>query len=173
MRVKYLKYLPLQSFMEFGLSSNEMLFCAVLMSFHNDDKTLRAGFNNIAEALPISVRSIPRVVESLRKKGLVNVASGSKERNANTYYPTEKLKACYSQNGINNIAKMAAHTPSKEGYIIEKSSEMLSEHLEGFHKVAKNHGFLKEFQQDLQQYPEQYAIDRLQQRIDIKENKTQ
>jgi DNA-binding MarR family transcriptional regulator len=159
--------------MELGLNSNEMLFCAVLMSFHNDDKTLRAGFDNIQEALPISKNTLRRTLESLRKKGLINVASGSKERNANTYYPTEKLKACYAQNGPINMPKMGTHTPSKEGYIIEKSSEMLSEHLEGFHKVAKNHGFLKEFQQDLQQYPEQYAIDRLQQRIDIKEKKTQ
>lgn len=173
MRVKYLKYLPLESFMELGLSSNEMLFCAVLMSFHKDDKTLRAGFDNIQEALPISKNTLRRIVESLRKKGLINIASGSKERNANTYYPTEKLKKCYAQNGPINMPKMGTHTPSKEGYNIEKSSKTPSGSLERFHTVARNHGFLKQFQQDLKEYPEQYAIDRLQQRIDIKLNKTQ
>ena len=116
MRINYYKYFPLGKFMDLGLDANEMLFCAAVMSFSKDDKTLRAGYDNIAGAVPYSSRTLRRVVESCRKKGLVNVASGVKERNANTYYPTDKLKSLYGQNGHINKAKKANHTPSKEGY---------------------------------------------------------
>ena len=40
MKVKYLKYIPLQAMIEAGLNPNEMLFCSILMSFTKDNMRL-------------------------------------------------------------------------------------------------------------------------------------
>ena len=140
MRINYYKYFPLGKFMDLDLDANEMLFCAAVMSFSKDDKTLRAGYDNIAAAVPCSARTLRRVVESCRKKGLVNVASGAKERNANTYYPTDKLKSLYGQNGHINKAKMATHTPSKEGYNTEDDAIKLRHLQRKYAEYVKNFG---------------------------------
>lgn len=158
MKVKYLKYIPLQEMVEAGMDEKEIILANVVMAFSKDDKELRAGFDNIAEAVPSSNRTVRRTLESLQKKGFVNIASGYKQRNANTYYPTKKLKSLYGQNGHINKAKLATHTP--KGYVKKP---------EGF-SLAKNYGLLKEYQSDLENFNESYALERLNTRINIKKN---
>ena len=85
MKVKYLKYVPLQAMVEAGMDEKEIILANVVMAFSRDDKELRAGFDNIAEAVPSSNRTVRRTLESLQKKGFVNIASGYKQRNANTH----------------------------------------------------------------------------------------
>ena len=157
MKVKYLKFIPLEKFVELKLSSNEIVFVSILVSFSKDDKTLRAGYNNISEAMPCGPKTVYRIAESLRKKGLINIASGSKERNANTYYPTDKLKGLYRQNVPISIDKKSAHTP--EGYV-DKPGEV--------HRVPPE--FNKDYQSDISNFSESYALKRLKQRIANKKN---
>ena len=137
MKVKYLKYVPLQAMVEAGLNPNEILFCSILMSFSKDDKELRVGRDNISEAMGVSPSTVKRMLPNLRKKGFVNIASGYKERNANTYYPTKKLKDLYGQNDPINKVNMTHHTP--KGYV--KKDPVAS--------LAKQHDLLKEYQSDL------------------------
>ena len=120
MKVKYLKYVPLEAMIELGLNMNEVVFCSILMAFSKDDKDFRAGSKNISESMGVSGSTIKRIVTSLQKKKLINVASGFKQRNANTYYPTSKLKALYSQNGLIDKTKMVPHTTTKVVYNNEK-----------------------------------------------------
>ena len=120
MKVKYLKYVPLQAMIELELNMNEVVFCSILMAFTKDDKDFKAGSKNISECMGVSGSTIKRVVTSLQKKKLINVASGFKQRNANTYYPTPKLKALYSQNGPIDKTKMVPNTTTKVVYSNEK-----------------------------------------------------
>lgn len=115
MKVKYLKYIPLQEMIEAGLNPNEILFCSILMSFCKDNKELRIGRDNISEAMGVSPSTIKRMTPSLEKKGYIKTISGYKERNANTYHPTKKLKDLYGQNDLINKVKMTHHTP--KGYV--------------------------------------------------------
>ena len=115
MKVKYLKYIPLQAMIEAGLNPNEMLFCSILMSFSKDNKELRVGRDNISEAMGVSPSTIKRMTPSLEKKGYIKTISGYKERNANTYHFTKKLKDLYGQNDPINRVKMTHHTP--KGYV--------------------------------------------------------
>ena len=115
MKVKYLKFIPLQAFVELGLKPTEILFVSILVSFSKDDKTLRAGLDNISEAMGVSRNTVKRLIPRLKDKGLISVHSGYKERNANTYYPTDKLKGLYRQNVPISIDKKSAHTP--KGYV--------------------------------------------------------
>jgi DNA-binding MarR family transcriptional regulator len=115
MKVKYLKYIPLQEMIEAGLNPNEILFCSILMSFSKDNKELRVGRDNISEAMGVSPSTIKRMTPSLEKKGYIKTISGYKERNANTYHPTKKLKDLYGQNDPINRVKMTHHTP--KGYV--------------------------------------------------------
>lgn len=126
MKVKYLKYVPLQAMIELELNMNEVVFCSILMAFSRDDKDFRAGAENISESMGISGSTIKRIVTSLQKKKLINVASGFKQRNANTYYPTSKLKALYSQNGLIDKTKMVPHTTTKVVYSNEKKEGTFS-----------------------------------------------
>ena len=121
MKVKYLKYIPLQKMVEAGMDEKEIILANVVIAFSKDDKKLRAGFDNIAEAVPSSNRTVRRTLESLQEKGFIYIASGYRQRNANTYYPTKKLKGLYGRSGHINKAKLATHTPkgynSKEDYL--------------------------------------------------------
>ena len=95
MKVPYIKYIPLQKFVELGLTPSEMLFVSILVSFSKDDKTLRVGAENLSEAMGVGRNTIKRIVSSLKDKGLISVVSGKAQRNANVYYPSTKLMAQY------------------------------------------------------------------------------
>tara|TARA_R100000541_G_scaffold42394_1_gene49705 strand:+ start:4598 stop:5056 length:459 start_codon:yes stop_codon:yes gene_type:complete len=114
MKVKYLKFVPLQNLVEEGLTMNEVVFVSILVSFTKDDKTLRAGQDNLAEAMGITGKTISRIASSLKRKGLISVISGKAQRNANTYYPSIRLMSLYGQNVPIDRDKKSNHTP--KGY---------------------------------------------------------
>ena len=155
MKVPYIKYIPLQKFVELGLNPTEIIFVSILVSFNKDDKTLRVGAENLSEAMGVSRNTIKRVVSSLKDKGLISVVSGKAQRNANVYYPSTKLMAQY---GPINRTKMVHHTP--KGY--SKEDPIVS--------LAKQYGLLKEYLSDLENFNETYAEERLKTRINIKKN---
>ena len=155
MKVPYLKYIPLQKFVELGLTPTEMLFVAILVSFTKDDKTLRVGQDNLSEAMGVSPATVKRLIPKLKDKGLISVVSGKAQRNANVYYPSTKLMAQY---GPIDRPKMVHHTP--KGY--SKEDPIVS--------LAKQYGLLKEYQSDLENFNQTYAEDRLKTRINIKKN---
>jgi len=129
MKVKYLKYIPLQKLVELGLNPTQVLLTTIIISFNKDDKSLRAGLDNISEALGLSGKTVARAIPKLVELKLISVKSGYKQRNANEYLPTAKLKDLYGQNDHINKAsygqndhidmdKMTIHTP--KGYVIPK-----------------------------------------------------
>tara|TARA_R110002167_G_scaffold15339_2_gene61271 strand:- start:751 stop:1230 length:480 start_codon:yes stop_codon:yes gene_type:complete len=152
MQVKYLKYIPLQLMVGHNFSMNEVVFASILMSFNKDDKKLRAGFDNIAEAMGVSGKTIERIAKSLKSKGFITIYSGKKQRNANQYNPTPKLTALYGQNVSINIDKKSNHTP--KGYVTIPG------------KVRVPSRYSKEYQSDLNNYSASYALERLEQRIE-------
>jgi len=125
MKVKYVKYFLLQELVELGLSMNEVVFVNVLVSLRNDKKVLRAGQDNISEAMGVCGKTIGRIAISLKEKGLISIVSGYAKRNANTYYPKKKLLDLYRQNVHINIDKKSTHTP--KGYVKGNSSPSLKE----------------------------------------------
>lgn len=156
MKVKYLKYLPLENLVEQGLNPTQILLLGIIVSFNKDDKSLRAGLGNISEALGVSSPTIKRCIPKLVELKLITVVSGKKERNANEYKPTKKLLALYGQNDPIDRVKMTNHTP--KGYNKEDSVDAL----------ARRHNLLKEYQEDLKAFNEEYAENRLLQRIELK-----
>jgi len=158
MKVPYIKYMPLQKFVELGLTPTEMLFVSILVSFSKDDKTLRVGHDNLSEAMGVSPATIKRLIPKLKDMGLISVVSGKAQRNANVYYPSTKLMGLYGQNDLINRVKMTNHTP--KGY--SKEDPIVS--------LAKQYGLLKEYMSDLNNFNEIYAEQRLKTRIDIKKN---
>ena len=155
MDIPYIKYIPLKNLRDQGLNSNEILIAGIIVSFNKTDN-LRAGYSNIAEAIGTSPKTAQRAINNLKDKKLIIVKSGYKQRNANEYIPTKKLLALYGQNDHINMAKMTTHTP--KGYNKEDTPSSL----------AKKEGFSKEYQEDLKAYNEEYAKQRLLQRIQIK-----
>ena len=137
MKVKYIKYFLLEELVELGLSMNEVVFANVLVSFHKDDKVLRAGQENISEAMGVCGKTIGRIAIKLRDKGLISIVSGKAQLNANTYYPSTRLLGLYRQNVSINKDKKSNHTP--KGYV--KKDPVAS--------LAKQHDLLKEYQSDL------------------------
>lgn len=158
MKVKYLKYIPLQALIELGLNSNQIILAAIVMSFYKDDKKLRVGYDKLSEASGIPARTVRRDMAILANTKLVTNNSGYKERNANEYIPTKKLIALYGHRGHIDIAKMATHTPSKEGYNRETDADAL----------ARRHGFTKEYAADQKLFGIENAKARLDQRIALK-----
>jgi DNA-binding MarR family transcriptional regulator len=152
MQVKYLKYVPLQLMVGHDFSMNEVVFASILMSFNKEDKKLRAGQDNIAEAMGISGKTIGRIAKSLSTRGFITIYSGKKQRNANQYNPTPKLTALYGQNVPIDKDKMTNHTP--KGYVTIPG------------KVNIPSRYSKEYQSDLANFTESYALERLQARID-------
>ena len=158
MKVPYIKYMPLQKFVELGLNPTEIIFVSILVSFSKDDKTLKAGLDNISEAMGVSPATVKRLIPKLKNKGLISVVSGKAQRNANVYYPSTKLMSLYGQNDLINKVKMTNHTP--KGY--SKEDPIVS--------LAKQYGLLKEYLSDLETFNETYAEERLKTRINIKKN---
>ena len=158
MKVPYIKYIPLQKFVELGLTPTEIIFVSILVSFTKDDKTLRVGQDNLSEAMGVSPATVKRLIPKLKDKGLISVVSGKAQRNANVYYPSTKLMSLYGQNDLINKVKMTNHTP--KGY--SKEDPIVS--------LAKQYGLLKEYQSDLENFNQTYAEDRLKTRINIKKN---
>tara|TARA_R110000737_G_scaffold351224_1_gene392776 strand:+ start:246 stop:725 length:480 start_codon:yes stop_codon:yes gene_type:complete len=152
MQVKYLKYVPLALMVGHDFSMNEVVFASILMSFNKEDKKLRAGQNNIAEAMGVSGKTIGRIAKSLKTKGFITIYSGQSQRNANQYNPTPKLTALYGQNVSIDKDKKSNHTP--KGYVT----------IPGEVRVPPRYS--KEYQTDLAGYGTKFALDRLQQRID-------
>jgi DNA-binding MarR family transcriptional regulator len=159
MQVKYLRYIPVSKLVEQGLNPTQLLLAAIIVSFHTDEKSLRAGLGNISEALGLSPKTIQRAMPKLIEQKLITVISGYKERNANEYKPTKKLLALYGQNDRINMDKMTTHKP--KGYIKENDAAAL----------ARRHNFQKEYEQDVKAYNEEYAEKRLKRRIEQKETK--
>lgn len=153
MKVPYLKFIPLQKLVELGLNPTQVLLATIIISFGKDDKTLRAGLDNISEALGLSGSTIKRAIPKLVELKLVTVKSGYKQRNANEYLPTPKLKALYGQNDHINRVKMTIHTP--KGYNKEDDVRAL----------ARKHNLLKDYEKELEEYPKDYADKRLKQKI--------
>jgi len=162
MKIKYLKYIPLQQLVELGLSANQILLASAVMSFYKDDKTLRVGYKKLAKAVGISEPTAFRAMTKLAELQLVNVKSGQADRNANEYTPTLKLIGLYRQNDVIDNVKMANHTPSKEGDNREGDAASL----------AKQHNLHKEYMSDLELGYD--AEKRLYQRLALKQkqNKT-
>jgi DNA-binding MarR family transcriptional regulator len=152
MQVKYLKYVPLQLMVGHDFTMNEVVFASILMSFSKEDKKLRAGLDNIAEAMGVSGKTIGRIAKSLQDKGFIKIYSGQKQRNANQYNPTPKLTALYGQNVSINKDNVSTHTP--KGYVTIPG------------KVNVPSRYRKEYQSDLASFPESYALQRLQYRIE-------
>lgn len=152
MQVKYLKYVPLQLMVGHDFTMNEVVFASILMSFNKEDKKLRAGLDNIAEAMGVSGKTIGRIAKSLKSKGFIKIYSGQSQRNANQYNPTPKLTALYGQNVPINKDNVSTHTP--KGYVTIPG------------KVNVPSRYSKEYQSDLDNYSASYALGRLQQRIE-------
>ena len=140
MKIKYLKYIPLQQFVELGLSANQILLASAVMSFYKDDKTLRVGYKKLAEATGIPVRTVRRDMATLANIELIIIKSGKAKRNANEYFPTKKLKDLYGHGGHINMVTVANHTPSKEGDNREGDPASL----------AKQYNLHKEYMSDLE-----------------------
>ena len=152
MQVKYLKYIPLELMVGHDFSMNEVVFASIVMSFNKEDKKLRAGQDNLAEAMGISGKTIGRIANSLKNKGFITIYSGKAQRNANQYNPTPKLIALYGQNVSINRDKMSNHTP--KGYVT----------IPGEVNVPPRYS--KEYKSDLANFPASYALERLQYRIE-------
>lgn len=140
MKIKYLKYVPLQQFVELGLSANQILLASAVMSFYKDDKILRVGYKKLGQAIGVSYKTIERDTDKLSALGLINIKSGYAEMNANEYTPTPKLISLYRQNVYINADKKSTHTPSKEGYNREGDPASL----------AKQYNLHKEYMSDLE-----------------------
>ena len=95
MKVPYLKFIPLQKLVELELNSTQIILVSIIVSFAKDSKSLRAGRDNIAEAVPASASTVKRDLNDLVEKGLIKKISGEKQRNANEYIPTKKLLSIY------------------------------------------------------------------------------
>ena len=149
MKVPYLKFIPLQKLVELGLNPTQVLLATIIISFGKDDKTLRAGLDNISEALGLSGSTIKRAIPKLVELKLVTVKSGYKQRNANEYLPTPKLKALYGQNDHINRVKMTTHTP--KGYIKKKE--------EGTFSVPPS--FSQRYKEYVEGYSQEYADKQL------------
>lgn len=151
MQVPYLKFIPLQKLVELGLNPTQVLLVTIIISFGKDDKTLRAGLDNISEALGLSGSTIKRAIPKLVELKLVSVKSGYKQRNANEYLPTPKLKALYGQNDRIDRVKMTTHTP--KGYNINKNDD---------DALARRLNFVKEYETYKNQFGEKYAKEMLE-----------
>ena len=158
MHIKYLPYMPISKMVELNLSPSQMLLCGIIVSFNKDNKSLRAGYSKIGKAINVSGKTVERDIKKLLDLKLITVKSGKKERNANEYKPTKLLLSLYGQKVSINIDKLSNHRSSKEDH--NKPSYAAS--------LAKQHNFVKEYQQDLKDFNEEYALQRLEYRINIK-----
>ena len=158
MKVKYLKYIPLQKLVELGLNPTQVLLTTIIISFNKDDKSLRAGLDNISEALGLSGKTVARAIPKLVELKLISVKSGYKQRNANEYLPTAKLKDLYGQNDHIDMDKMTIHTP--KGYVIPKIDT---------DALARRYNFGKEHEDYKANFGPEYAKQMLDRHIQRKE----
>jgi DNA-binding MarR family transcriptional regulator len=101
--IKYIPFLPIAALSELKCSSDEMLISGIVASFAKEGKPLICSYDYLAQQLNISNSTTKRVVKKLVEKGLITKDSGLKERNANKYYATSKLKKIYN---LNDSVKM-------------------------------------------------------------------
>ena len=153
MHVKYLKYALVGKLVDLGLTPSQIILANIIVSFGKEDKPLRAGYTKVGKLINVSGKTAQRDMDKLSVLGLVHIKSGKAQRNANEYRPTKKLQALYGQNVSINMDKLTNHTP--KGY--NKETPVVS--------LAKQHGFLKEYESDVENFNEEYAKRRLDQRI--------
>ena len=152
MQIPFIKFFILDKLLKLGLSSSQILLANIVGSFAKEDKPLIGGYTTIGKLIGVSPKTAQRDMQVLEDLDLVFIKSGRHKRNANQYNPTSKLKSLYGQFGHTDKVKSTTNTP--KGYVTIPG------------KVNVPSRYSKEYQSDLAGYGNEFALRRLQQRIE-------
>ena len=152
MQIPFIKFFILDKLLKLGLSSSQILLANIVGSFAKEDKPLIGGYTTIGKLIGVSPKTAQRDLQVLEDLDLVFIKSGRHKRNANQYNPTSKLKSLYGQFGHTDKVKSTTNTP--KGYVTIPG------------KVNVPSRYSKEYQSDLAGYGNEFALRRLQQRIE-------